>query len=179
MVPTLMAAVGVKEKLLNGYSAAGQRFKVHLDGYNMMPFWKGEVAQSPRHEFFYWNDEGSLVGLRYDRWKIVFMEQRSHGFDVWQDPMVTLRMPKLIDLRAERGFRHRPSLWGCSAVVLRDFSRCSKARSRFRPYPSRGHGPVSGAGIFLAIRRIRRPIQKRGYSDHGAFWGRPRGGPFG
>jgi arylsulfatase len=104
MVPTLMAAVGepdIREKLLNGYSAAGQTFKVHLDGYNMMPFWKGEVAQSPRHEFFYWNDAGSLVGLRYDRWKIVFQEQRAHGFDVWQDPMVTLRMPKLIDLRAD------------------------------------------------------------------------------
>jgi arylsulfatase len=104
MVPTLMAAAGepdIKEKLLNGYSAAGQKFKVHLDGYNMVPFWKGEVAQSPRREFFYWNDDGSLVGLRYDRWKIVFMEQRSHGFDVWQDPMVTLRMPKLIDLRAD------------------------------------------------------------------------------
>jgi arylsulfatase len=65
-----------------------------------MPALQGQ-GEWPRHEFFYWNDGGSLVGLRYDRWKIVFQEQRAHGFDVWQDPMVTLRMPKLFDLRAD------------------------------------------------------------------------------
>jgi arylsulfatase A-like enzyme len=98
-----MAAVGepyIKGKLLNGCTASGQTYKVHLDGYNLMPALQGQGAW-PRHEFFYWNGGGSLVGLRYDRWKIVFQEQRAHGFDVWQDPMVTLRMPKLFDLRAD------------------------------------------------------------------------------
>jgi len=102
-VPTLLAAAGepdIKTKLLTGYKAGGQTYKVHLDGYNLMPALQGQ-AEWPRHEFFYWNDEGSLVGLRYDRWKIVFQEQRAHGFDVWQEPTVTLRMPKLFDLRAD------------------------------------------------------------------------------
>jgi len=65
-----------------------------------MPALQGNGAW-PRKEFFYWSDDGSLVALRYDRWKIVFQEQRAHGFDVWQDPPVTLRLPKLIDLRAD------------------------------------------------------------------------------
>ncbi|HYV30591.1 MAG TPA: arylsulfatase, partial [Candidatus Binatia bacterium] len=104
MLPTLLAAAGepdIKEKLLKGHAAAGKTFKVHLDGYNMKAFWSGETDQSPRHEFFYWTDGGELAALRYDRFKIVFVEQRGHGFDVWQEPMVTLRMPKLFDLRAD------------------------------------------------------------------------------
>jgi arylsulfatase len=102
-VPTLLAAAGepdIKAKLLAGHKAGSQTYKVHLDGYNLMPALKGQ-GEWPRHEFFYWNDGGSLVGLRYDRWKIVFQEQRAHGFDVWQDPLVILRTPKLFDLRAD------------------------------------------------------------------------------
>lgn len=101
MLPTLLAAAGepdVKEKLLKGHRANGRRFKVHLDGYNMLPYLKGEVDESPRKEFFYWTDDGQLANLRYGRWKMVFMEQRAHGFEVWQEPMVTLRVPKLFDL---------------------------------------------------------------------------------
>jgi arylsulfatase A-like enzyme len=103
LMPTLMAAAGepdIKAKLLAGHKAGDQTFKVHLDGYNLMPALQGK-AEWPRHEFFYWSDGGSLVALRYDRWKIVFEEQRGHGFDVWQEPTVTLRMPKLFDLRAD------------------------------------------------------------------------------
>jgi arylsulfatase A-like enzyme len=102
-VPTLVAAAGeqdVTAKLLTGYQAAGKTFKVHLDGYNLRPLLDG-TGPDPRKEFFYWTDEGSLAGLRYDRWKIVFLEQRATGFDVWQDPMVPLRFPKLFDLRAD------------------------------------------------------------------------------
>ncbi len=104
MVPTLLAAAGepdVKEKLLKGHQANGRDFKVHLDGYNMMPFLNGDVKESPRKEFFYWTDDGSLCNLRYNRWKLVFMEQRAHGFAVWQEPMVTLRVPKLFCLRTD------------------------------------------------------------------------------
>jgi arylsulfatase len=103
VLPTLMAAAGdpqIKEKLLTGVTAGDKSFKVHLDGYNLMPALQGK-AEWPRREFFYWSDEGNLVAMRYDRWKIVFQEQRSKGFDVWQDPMVTLRLPKLFDLRAD------------------------------------------------------------------------------
>jgi arylsulfatase A-like enzyme len=99
--PTLIAAAGVKdikEKLLNGYQAGGKTFKVHLDGYDLVSALKGETDEWPRREFFYFSDDGDLVALRYNRWKAVFSEQRSEGFDVWQNPFVPLRVPKLFDL---------------------------------------------------------------------------------
>jgi arylsulfatase A-like enzyme len=102
-VPTLVAAAGepnVKEKLLSGYQAAGKTFKVHLDGYDQREVLAG-TGPGKRQEYFYWTDDGNLAGLRYDRWKLVFMEQRAEGLDVWQDPLFTLRFPKLIDLRAD------------------------------------------------------------------------------
>ncbi|WP_026968135.1 arylsulfatase [Algoriphagus terrigena] len=103
LLPTLVAAAGepnVKEKLLTGYQAAGKTFKVHLDGYDQRELLAG-TGISKRKEFFYWTDDGSLAALRYDRWKVIFLEQRAEGFDVWQDPMVQLRFPKLVDLRAD------------------------------------------------------------------------------
>ncbi len=103
MLPTLLAAAGepdIKEKLLKGHRANGRDYKVHLDGYNLMPAFKGE-AKWPRREFFYWTDDGSLCGLRYDQWKVVFMEQRGHGLEVWQEPLVPLRFPKLFNLRTD------------------------------------------------------------------------------
>jgi arylsulfatase len=103
-VPTLMAAAGestITEKLLKGYQAGGMTYKVHLDGYNWMPYFKGEVAQGPRKEFLYWTDDGDLAALRYAKWKLTFMEQRAHGFDVWIEPFVQLRVPLLEDLRAD------------------------------------------------------------------------------
>lgn len=103
MIPTLMAAVGVpdvKEQLLKGMKVGDKTFKVHLDGYNITDTLAGK-APSPRKEFFYFNDDGSLVALRYDNWKIVFQEQRSHGFDVWQDPFTPLRLPKIFNLRSD------------------------------------------------------------------------------
>ena len=103
-MPTLVAAAGdpnIKEKLLVGHQVGDRNFKVHLDGYNFVPYLRGEVEQSPRREFFYSSDTGDLLNLRYNKWKIVFAEQRVHGFDVWQDPFVFLRLPKIYDLRAD------------------------------------------------------------------------------
>ena len=102
-LPTLVAAAGepdIAAKLLNGYEAAGKTFNVHLDGYNQRKLLDG-TGPGARREYFYWTDDGSLAGLRYERWKLVFMEQRAEGLDVWQDPLFTLRFPKLIDLRAD------------------------------------------------------------------------------
>ena len=110
-LPTLVAAAGggdVVEALTKGAAFGGVNYKVHLDGYNLIPAFKGEVKEWPRKEFFYWTDDGGLAGLRYDRWKVVFMEQRAEGFDVWEEPLVTLRLPKIFDIRGdpfERGFR--------------------------------------------------------------------------
>ncbi len=103
MLPTFLAAAGapdVKDKLLSGASAIGRSYNVHLDGYNLLPALKGE-AEWPRHEFLYWTDDGDLAALRYDQWKIVFMEQRAHGYEVWQEPLVTLRLPKIFTLRGD------------------------------------------------------------------------------
>jgi arylsulfatase len=103
MLPTLLAAAGdanVKEKLLKGMQVGNKTFKVHLDGYNITDALAGK-GPSPRHEFFYFNDDGSLVGLRYDQWKVVFAEQREHGLNVWEEPFVGLRFPKLFNLRSD------------------------------------------------------------------------------
>jgi len=105
MLPTLLAAAGVpdvKEKLLKGYSAGNDtNFKVHLDGYNLVPFLKGESKESPRKEMLYWSDDGDLMALRYGNWKAVFKEQRAESFQVWSEPMVDLRVPKIFNLRSD------------------------------------------------------------------------------
>jgi arylsulfatase A-like enzyme len=102
---TFLAVVGepdIKEKLLKGHEAAGKKFKVHLDGYNQLPYLLGQEEKSPRRGFFYFNDDGDLVGLRYENWKVVFMEQRAPGtLLVWAEPFTPLRTPKLFDLRAD------------------------------------------------------------------------------
>jgi arylsulfatase len=100
---TLMAAAGepdMKEKLLKGYSASGKTFKVHLDGYDQRDLLAGK-GPDPRHEFFYWTDDGNFAGLRYDQYKAVFMEQPAHGLEVWIQPFVTLRAPKIFNLRSD------------------------------------------------------------------------------
>ncbi|MBI4962404.1 MAG: arylsulfatase [Desulfomonile tiedjei] len=104
MLPTLLTAAGVpdvKEKLLKGYAVGRRTFKAHLDGYDLAPYFKGETKDPPRREFLYWNDDGKLVALRYNRWKLVFSEQRSHGLGVWEQPFVDLRLPAIYDLRAD------------------------------------------------------------------------------
>jgi arylsulfatase len=103
MLTTLLAAAGnanVKEELLNGKNINGTTYKVHLDGYNLLPALKGE-SDWPRREFLYWTDDGSVAALRYNNWKMLFLEQRAHGFDVWQEPFVELRLPKLFNLRTD------------------------------------------------------------------------------
>jgi arylsulfatase len=103
-MPTIAAAVGVpdlRDQLLTGYTAGDKTFKVHLDGYNFLPYLKGEAEESPRKEFFYFSDTGDLLCLRYQNWKVVFAEQRAEGFDVWSEPFVFLRLPKLFNLRTD------------------------------------------------------------------------------
>ena len=104
MLPTLLAAVGepnVKEELLKGKQVGNTTFKVHLDGYNLMPALKGETDEWPREEFLYWTDDGSVAALRYNNWKITFMMQDAHGVEVWQNPYTTLRAPMIANLRMD------------------------------------------------------------------------------
>jgi arylsulfatase len=104
-LPTLLAAAGapeVKDKLLKGYKAGDRTYKVHLDGYNFLPYLTGKEQKGPRQEFFYFSDDGDLTGLRYDNWKIVFAQQRAPGtLLVWGEPFVKTRMPWLFNLRTD------------------------------------------------------------------------------
>ncbi len=104
-LPTLLAAAGdpdVNQKLLKGYTIGDMTYKVHLDGYNLLPLLTGQETKSPRREFFYFSDECEFLNLRYENWKFVFAEQRSPGtMAVWLEPFTPLRIPKLFDLRAD------------------------------------------------------------------------------
>ena len=104
-LPTFLAMAGepdIVEKLKKGHQAAGKTFKVHIDGYNLLPYLTGEVKKSPRQGFIYFDDDGDLVALRFDNWKIVFMEQRARGtLGLWAEPFVPLRIPKLFNLRTD------------------------------------------------------------------------------
>ena len=104
-LPTLMAAVGepeIKDKLLRGYQAGSKTYKVHLDGYNQLPYLTGQQERGARKEFVYFNDDGDLVALRYENWKSVFEEQRAPGtMRIWAEPFTKLRVPKLFDLRSD------------------------------------------------------------------------------
>ena len=104
-LPTYLAAAGndnVKQTLLNGTSINGRSYKVHLDGYNFLPHLTGESEDGPRHELFYFSDDGDLTALRYDDWKFIFMEQRMAGtLGVWANPFTPLRVPLIFNLRRD------------------------------------------------------------------------------
>ncbi len=103
-LPTFLAAAGepdIKDKLLKGHQAGDKSFKVHLDGYNFLPYLTGKADKGPRQEFFYFTDDGEFAAMRQGDWKMLFMDQRAHGFDVWQDPMFNLRLPMLLNLRQD------------------------------------------------------------------------------
>lgn len=103
--PTLLAIAGnpnVKDQLLSGAQVGKKSFKVHLDGYNFLPYLTGQEAKGPRIDFFYFSDDGDLTGMRYDNWKLVFAEQRAPGtLKVWSEPFVKLRLPKIFNLRLD------------------------------------------------------------------------------
>ena len=104
-LPTLLAVAGdtqVTEKLLKGYKVGNMTYKVHLDGYNLVPYLTGKVEKSERNSFIYINDDQQMTGLRYDNWKFVFMEQRATGtMRIWAEPFITLRVPKIFNLRTD------------------------------------------------------------------------------
>jgi arylsulfatase len=105
-LPTFLAAAGdpdIKENLLKGgVKAIGRSYKVHLDGYNLLPMLTGQTEESPRNEIFYFSDDGDLTALRYRDWKLVFMEQRAQGtLLLWANPFTPLRVPLIFNLRRD------------------------------------------------------------------------------
>jgi arylsulfatase len=103
MLPTLVAAAGnsnIKDELLKGKKIGDMTYKVHLDGYNLLPTFKGQ-ADWPRHEFLYWTDDGSVAALRFNNWKITFLRQDADGIAVWENPYTQLRAPMITNLRMD------------------------------------------------------------------------------
>ena len=116
-LPTLLAAAGepdIVEKLAAGYEAGDNHFKVKIDGFNALPYLTGETDESPRNWFFYTNDDGLITGIRYGDWKAVFYEQRAKRMQLWAEPFIALRMPKIFNLRRdpfERADENANSYW--------------------------------------------------------------------
>jgi len=101
---TLAAAAGdkdVKQRLLKGTTINGHKYRAHLDGYDMLDYFAGKTKESPRKEFMYVNDDGQVVAIRYDDWKVVFLENRGQAFGVWREPFIELRVPLLFNLRRD------------------------------------------------------------------------------
>jgi len=104
-LPTFLAMAGdpdVTEKLKKGYNAIGRTYKNHIDGYNLLAYLTGKEKESPRKLFVYLSDDGDVLAIRYDNWKVMFMEQRCKGtLQVWAEPFTRLRLPKLFNLRTD------------------------------------------------------------------------------
>jgi arylsulfatase A-like enzyme len=104
-LPTFLAAAGepgIVDKLKSGHQAGEKTFKVHIDGFNLLPYLTGEVKESPRFGMIYFSDDADVLAMRFDNWKIVFMEQRKEGgMGIWAEPFTPLRIPKLFNLRTD------------------------------------------------------------------------------
>jgi arylsulfatase len=131
-LPTFAAAAGdpdVKAKLKKGgFKAIGRKFNVHLDGYNVLPMLTGQTKESPRKEIFYFSDDGDLTALRYQDWKLIFMEQQTEGtLRVWMEPFVPLRIPLIFNLR--RDPYERAAYVGEFLATFQEFPPRQKAAS--------------------------------------------------
>jgi len=158
-LPTLLAAAGepdVKEKLLKGYQAGDKIFKNHLDGYNFMPFFKGEVAEGPRHEFFYFSDNADLMAVRYNAYKISFKTIEGNLFTGKPD---SSNVPWVTNLRADPWERYQSESmmyarwWGDQLWTLMPASAVvGQFLQTFKEYPP---SQVSGSfGIEQALRAL-------------------------
>ncbi len=149
-LPTLLAAAGetdIKAKLLKGHKAGAKTFKVCIDGQNMLPYFTGQVKESPRESFIYIDDDGQLVAVRYSDWKLVFMEQRAKQLACWSEPFVHLRIPKMFNLRRDPFERadqnsntyydwmisHAYLLYGAQALVAQQIQSFKEFPPRQKP----------------------------------------------
>ncbi len=116
LLPTFLAAAGepdIVEKVKNGHTAGEKKYKVHLDGVNLLPAFNEPPGphQWPRKLFPYWSDDGDFLAIRYEEWKVVFKEQRAHGLAVWEEPFVELRAPHMLNIRSDPFERGTESLY--------------------------------------------------------------------
>jgi arylsulfatase len=147
---TFLAAAGerdIKEKLLKGHKIGKKTYKVHIDGFNMLPYLTGEVKESPRNFHFYISDDGEILAIRIQDWKVVLMEQRAKTLQCWFEPFVKLRAPKIFHLRRdpfERADENSNTYWdwvishayiiyGMQAVVANQIENFKKFPPRQKP----------------------------------------------
>jgi arylsulfatase A-like enzyme len=147
---TFLAAAGepnIIEKLYDGHEAGKKTFKVHIDGFNLLPYLMGEVKDSPRMSFFYISDDGDILAIRYNDWKAVLMEQRAKTMQCWAEPFVKLRVPKIFHLRRdpfERADENSNTYWdwvaqhayliyGMQAIVAQQIEDFVKFPPRQKP----------------------------------------------
>ncbi len=158
-MPTLLAATGdsnVKEKLLEGMKVYDKTFKVHLDGYNFLPFFKGEVAQGPRHEFFYFTDNGDLTALRYDDWKLSFKTIKGNLFT---GTLESTNVPIVTNLRQDPWERYQDEStsyarwWGEKLwTMVPAVTIVGQFLATFKEYPpSQVGGTLSIEGVLKAV----------------------------
>ena len=163
---TFLAAAGepdIKEKLLKGHTIGDKTYKVHIDGYNMLPYLTGEVKESPRESFFYISDDGDILAVRMRDWKVVLMEQRAKTLQCWLEPFVHLRAPKIFNLRRDPFERadensntycdwfisHAYVIYAMQAVVAaadRGLPEVPAAPEAGVVQPGRGDGETGGSG---------------------------------
>jgi arylsulfatase A-like enzyme len=149
-LPTFLAAAGepdISAKLLDGHKAGEKTFKVHIDGYNLLPYFTGAVKECPRKFFFYISDDGDIMALRMGDWKMVLAEQRAHQLMCWFEPLVKLRAPKMFNLRRDPFERadensntywdwvisHAYLLYGMQAVVAQQIQAFMQFPPRQKP----------------------------------------------
>jgi len=147
---TFLAAAGepeIKDKLLKGHKIGNMTYKVHIDGFNLIPYLTGEVKDSPRETFFYISDDGDVMAIRHKDWKAVLMEQREKTCLLWAEPFVSLRIPKIFNLRRdpfERAddnsntywdwvFDHVFLVYGMQALVAKEIENFVKYPPRQKP----------------------------------------------
>ena len=150
MFPTLLAAAGdpdVKEKLLNGCTVGGKTFKVHLDGYNMIPYLTGAAKESPRNAIMYFSDDGDVMAVRVGDYKFNLAVQRADKMQAWAEPLVKLRVPLIYNLRRDPFERadinsntyfdwmvdHIPQMYLMQAVVAAQIDNFIKFPPRQKP----------------------------------------------
>src|SRR5271170_5407753 len=150
MFPTLLTIAGnpdITAQLLKGCTVGGKTYKVHLDGFNMIPYLTGEVKESPRPAVFYFSDDGDLMAVRAGDWKLCFMVQRAYQMHVWAEPMTKLRLPYIFNLRRDPFERaefnsntymdwmvdHVPQLYMVQALVAQQIENFIKYPPRQKP----------------------------------------------
>jgi arylsulfatase A-like enzyme len=164
--PTLLAAAGdttVKDELLKGKEVNGKTFKVHLDGYNQLPYLTGQQPKGARDEFYYFDDDGQLVAMRFDDWKLVFCEQRAPGqLAIWANPFTCLRLPKMYNLRMDP-YEHADisgsgyDQWRTENVYLTELgvTKAAEFLQTFVDYPP-SQNPAS-----FSVDQIRKQVDKQ------------------